>query len=209
MRGNPNFKFALYQVKADNFEDMDSIKYVQVPFERASINDGDCFIADLGNEFFVWHGSGSNVTEKVKALQIAQQFDADRAGALSPKVFEEGDDEEFMAIFEGWRPKQHMEATQLHAEVFDEEEVKKVDEDENEIVKSPEAEEEEELKAAEAKAKADEEESLQSQADLEKEANDELEQNEEKAEEEMEKPAPPKPAPRACRETSCQTRCTC
>ena len=49
--GQSEFQVALYQVKADNFEDMDFIKYVQVPFERASINDGDCFIADLETNF--------------------------------------------------------------------------------------------------------------------------------------------------------------
>lgn len=119
--------------------------------------------------------------EKVKALQVARQFDAERAGAQTPKIFEEGDDDEFMAIFEGWKPKQDRETIDLHPEVFDEE-VKKMDEeDENEIVKSKEAEEQEELEAAEEKAKAEEEEALKAQEDLEKDAEEELEQKSQKA----------------------------
>ena len=73
------------------------IKYIQVPFERSSLDSEDCFIADLGVDIWVWQGSATNVKEKVKAGQFAREFDADRAGAQRPRTFMENDgDEEFM-----------------------------------------------------------------------------------------------------------------
>ncbi|MHA1718471.1 MAG: hypothetical protein ACTSXK_03030, partial [Promethearchaeota archaeon] len=78
-----------------------------------------------GVDIWVWQGSTSNVKEKVKAMQFAREFDADRAGDQRPKVFMENDgDEEFLAIFEGKLPTQDRETVDLKVEKFKEEESK-------------------------------------------------------------------------------------
>jgi len=115
---------ALFKVSSEEFEGgVDAIKYTQVPFEKASLDSDDCIIADLGTEIWVWQGKNSNVKEKVKAMQVAREYDADRAGAQTPKVFMEGDgDEEFLAVFEGKVDLKQDRATyQLEPEDFDEE----------------------------------------------------------------------------------------
>jgi hypothetical protein len=91
----------LYRVSAEEFEDINTMKFVQVPFKKESLESEDCFIADLGDKIYIWQGSSCNVQEKVKAGQWARGFDAERAGLQNEVIFEEGDDAEFMKIFEG------------------------------------------------------------------------------------------------------------
>lgn len=70
---------------------------------------------------WVWQGMNSNVKEKVKAIQFAREFDADRAGNQKPKVFiENADDSEFLGIFEGKLPTQDHARIDLKAERFNE-----------------------------------------------------------------------------------------
>ncbi|MHA1795173.1 MAG: hypothetical protein ACTSUK_03615, partial [Promethearchaeota archaeon] len=61
---------ALYRISSEEFEGINAIKYIQVPFERSSLDSEDCFIADLGVDLWVWQGKDSNVKEKVKAMQL-------------------------------------------------------------------------------------------------------------------------------------------
>ncbi len=113
---------ALYRISSEEFEGINAIKYIQVPFERSSLDSEDCFIADLGVDIWVWQGTATNVKEKVKAMQFAREFDADRAGGQRPKVFMENDgDEEFMGIFEGILPTQDRATVDLKVEKFEEE----------------------------------------------------------------------------------------
>ncbi|MCF2141740.1 MAG: hypothetical protein K9W44_16935 [Candidatus Lokiarchaeota archaeon] len=111
---------ALYRISSEEFDGINAIKYTQVPFERDSLDSEDCFIADLGVDIWIWQGKDSNVKEKVKAMQFAREFDADRAGAQRPRLFIDGeDDSEFMKLFEGYRPKQDRATVDLHPEAFD------------------------------------------------------------------------------------------
>ncbi|WP_457556840.1 hypothetical protein [Candidatus Harpocratesius sp.] len=111
---------ALYRISSEEFDGINAIKYNQVPFERDSLDSEDCFIADLGVDIWIWQGKDSNVKEKVKAMQFAREFDADRAGAQRPRLFIDGeDDDEFMKLFEGYRPKQDRNTVDLHPESFD------------------------------------------------------------------------------------------
>ncbi|WP_371803390.1 hypothetical protein [Candidatus Lokiarchaeum ossiferum] len=114
---------ALYRISSEEYNGINAMKYVQVPFEKKSLDSEDCFIADLGVDIWVWQGKDSNVKEKVKAIQYAREFDIDRAGDQRPKVFIEGaDDEEFLEIFKGKLPTQDRETVDLNAEVFDNQE---------------------------------------------------------------------------------------
>lgn len=111
---------ALYRISSEEYEGINAIKYIQVPFEVSSLDSEDCFMADLGVDVWVWQGKDSNVKEKVKAMQIAREFDADRAGDQKPRVFMEGDDDaDFLGIFEGKLPTQDRKAADLRTEVFD------------------------------------------------------------------------------------------
>jgi len=86
---------ALYRVSSEDFdEDLNKMQYIQVPFEKGSLDSGNVYIADLGDEILVWVGSGSNVKERMMAGRWAYKFDAERAGAQPVLYYDEGSDEE-------------------------------------------------------------------------------------------------------------------
>ena len=88
---------AIYRVSSEDFEgDLNKMQFVQVPFEKGSLDSGNVYIADLGDEILVWVGSGSNVKERMMAGRWAYKFDAERAGAQPVLYFDEGEDAEFM-----------------------------------------------------------------------------------------------------------------
>ncbi|UYP46282.1 hypothetical protein NEF87_002567 [Candidatus Lokiarchaeum ossiferum] len=112
---------ALYKISSEEFDGINAIKAVQVPFEKSSLDSDDVMIADLGVDIWVWQGKSCNVKEKVKGIQIAREFDIDRAGAQRPKVFIEGDidEDEFLGIFEGKLPQSESRVQDLKLETFD------------------------------------------------------------------------------------------
>nr|MDO8113765.1 hypothetical protein [Candidatus Sigynarchaeota archaeon] len=88
---------ALYRVSSEDFEgDINKMKFVQVPFEKSSLDSGNVYIADVGDEILVWVGRGSNVKERMMAGRWAYKFDAERAGAQPILYFDEGEDAPFM-----------------------------------------------------------------------------------------------------------------
>jgi hypothetical protein len=112
---------ALYKVSSEEFNGMDAIKYVQVPFAKKSLDSDDVYIADLGVDIWVWQGKKSNAKEKAKAMSFARQFDAERAGAQRPVVFDEGiDDEKFLGIFQGKLPKSESKVQDFKPEAYEE-----------------------------------------------------------------------------------------
>jgi len=106
----------LYRVSAEEFDGINSMKMVQVPFSKNSLDSEDCFVADLGNKVYIWQGKTCNVKEKVKAGQWARGIDAERAGAQNEKIFEEGDDAEFLAAIDRGKDYKESDAVQLRAE---------------------------------------------------------------------------------------------
>ncbi|MHA1392805.1 MAG: hypothetical protein ACTSRZ_04825, partial [Promethearchaeota archaeon] len=114
--GAGEFENALYRVSSEEFEDINAMQFIQVPFEKASLDSEDVFIADLGDKIWIWQGKDCNVKEKVKAREFATKFDAERAGAQPVTVFEEGDDAEFIKVLEeGY--KMEMKGPDLKPEV--------------------------------------------------------------------------------------------
>lgn len=114
--GFTEWKNVLYRVSAEEFDGINTMKMVQVPFTKDSLDSEDCFIADLGNKVYIWQGSTCNVKEKVKAGQWARHIDAERAGAQNEKIFEEGDDSEFLAAIDRGVDYKESDAVQLRAE---------------------------------------------------------------------------------------------
>ncbi len=111
---------ALYRISSEEFEGINAIKYLQVPFDKDSLDSEDCFMADMGVDVWVWQGKDSNVKEKVKAMQFAREFDADRAGDQRPRVFMEGDDDaEFLAVLDGKTLEQDRPTSDLQPEAFE------------------------------------------------------------------------------------------
>jgi hypothetical protein len=90
----------LYRISSEEFDGINAIKYVQVPFAKSSLDSEDAFIADLGDQIWIWQGKTCNVKEKVKAREFAVKFDEERAGSQIIKVFEEGEDAEFIEALE-------------------------------------------------------------------------------------------------------------
>jgi len=77
----------LFRVSSEEFEGINAMKMVQVPYSKDSLDSEDCFVADLGNKVYVWQGNACNVKEKVKSGQFARLIDAERAGAQNEEIF--------------------------------------------------------------------------------------------------------------------------
>ncbi len=107
----------LYRISSEEFEGMAQMKMIQVPFKKESLDSEDSFIADLGIDIFVWHGATCNFKEKFKSGQWARELDAERAGGQKPKIFDEGDDAEFIeALEKGKTFKDNDRFLQIHPE---------------------------------------------------------------------------------------------
>ncbi len=106
----------LYNVSSEEFENINTMKMIQVSFSKNSLNSEDCYVLDLGTKIYVWHGKTSNVKEKVKAGQWARGIDVERAGAQNETIFEEGDDSEFLEALERGENYKESDAVQLRAE---------------------------------------------------------------------------------------------
>ncbi|MFX0186648.1 MAG: hypothetical protein ACFE8A_02810 [Candidatus Hodarchaeota archaeon] len=109
-------KNVLYRISSEEFEDINSMKMIQVPFSKDSLDSEDCFVADLGTKIYIWQGTTCSVKEKVKSGQWARSIDADRAGDQNEVIFEEGDDAEFLAALEKGEDYKESDAVQLRAE---------------------------------------------------------------------------------------------
>ena len=114
--GFSEWKNVLYRVSSEEFEGINAMKMVQVPFSKDSLDSEDCFVADLGNKIYIWQGLACTVTEKVKSGQWARQIDAERAGLQNEVIYEEGDDAEFLAALERGEYYKESDAYQLRAE---------------------------------------------------------------------------------------------
>jgi hypothetical protein len=114
--GFTEWKNVLYRVSSEEFEDINAMKMIQVPFKKESLESEDCFVADLGNKVYIWQGNTSNVKERVKAGQWARAIDAYRAGLQQETIFEEGDDAEFIAALGRGEDYKESDAVQLKAE---------------------------------------------------------------------------------------------
>jgi hypothetical protein len=114
--GFTEWKNVLYRVSAEEFEDINAMKMIQVPFKQDSLESEDCFVADLGNKVYIWQGNACTVSEKVKAGQWARAIDADRAGLQQETIFEEGDDVEFKSALDRGVDYKESDAVQLKAE---------------------------------------------------------------------------------------------
>ncbi|XP_033113783.1 advillin-like isoform X1 [Anneissia japonica] len=57
-----------------------NVRVIPVALEWASLNQGDVFILDLGQQIFVWHGTESNRKEKMKGIEVAQSIRDDERG---------------------------------------------------------------------------------------------------------------------------------
>ena len=109
-------KNVLFRVSAEEFEGIDSMKLIQVPFSKDSLDSEDCFVADLGTDVYIWQGKTCSVKEKVKAGQMARKIDAERAGEQNETFFEEGDDADFIAAIDRGEDYKESDAVQLRAE---------------------------------------------------------------------------------------------
>lgn len=114
--GFEEWKNILYRVSAEEFEGINAMKMIQVPFAKDSLESEDCYVADLGNKVYIWQGRTCNVKEKVKAGQWARNIDSERAGSQNERIFEEGDDSEFLAALERGENYKESDAVQLRAE---------------------------------------------------------------------------------------------
>ncbi len=109
-------KNVLFRVSSEEFDNINTMKMIQVPFTKNSLASEDCYVADLGNKVYIWQGNACNVKEKVKAGQWARSIDADRAGAQNEVIFAEGDDSGFLAALEKGEDYKESDAVQLRAE---------------------------------------------------------------------------------------------
>ncbi|KFB47218.1 hypothetical protein ZHAS_00015242 [Anopheles sinensis] len=75
----------LFQVKGAK-----NVRVRQVPLTVSSMNKGDCFILDAGNDIYVYVGSGAKRIEKIKAISAAGQIrDQDHSGRARVHILDE------------------------------------------------------------------------------------------------------------------------
>ncbi|KAG5880800.1 hypothetical protein JTB14_030818 [Gonioctena quinquepunctata] len=95
---DPNaFEKRLFQVKGSR-----NIRVKQVLPTIASMNNGDCFILDVGRDIYVYVGSKARRVEKLKAINAANQIrDQDHAGKAKVTIVDEFSPEsDFIHFFE-------------------------------------------------------------------------------------------------------------
>jgi hypothetical protein len=114
--GFSEHKNVLYRVSSEEFGDINTMKMIQVPYSKNSLDSEDCYVLDLGTKVYVWQGNACNVKEKVKAGQWARKIDAERAGSQNEVIFEESDDSVFIEALEKGENYKESDATQLRAE---------------------------------------------------------------------------------------------
>ncbi|KAF5294711.1 hypothetical protein FQA39_LY00195 [Lamprigera yunnana] len=90
------FEKKLFQVKGKR-----NIRVKQVPLSISSMNKGDCFILDAGNNIYVYVGAKSKRTERLKAVQAANLIrDQDHGGRSKIIVIDEyGSETEVQEFF--------------------------------------------------------------------------------------------------------------
>ncbi|KAL0275575.1 UNVERIFIED_CONTAM: hypothetical protein PYX00_003387 [Menopon gallinae] len=92
---DPNEPKKLYQVKGKR-----NVRVRQVQVGIESMNNGDCFILDTGKNIYVYHGSKSKKTERLKAINAGNQIrDQDHAGRPTVKILDEFSSQEELEEF--------------------------------------------------------------------------------------------------------------
>lgn len=88
------------------------IRAIETDLTWDSFNTGDCFILDTGKFIYVWSGSQSNMMEKNRARDLANQIrDSERRGAAKVEIIQEGEEPEEMIQILGKRPVQLKEGS--------------------------------------------------------------------------------------------------
>ena len=78
-----------------------------VPLSGESLNEGDCFVLDLGLQLYCWFGAEANMFEKAKAGEIAQAIKQnDRKMKAKLDFVQEMDDQSAFWEALGGRPAQ-------------------------------------------------------------------------------------------------------
>ncbi len=114
--GFTEHKNVLYRVSSEEYEDINAMKMIQVPYSADSLDSEDCFVLDFGTRVLVWQGNACNVKERVKSGQWARQIDADRAGDQDEEIYEEGDDSKFIDAINKGVDYKESDAIQLQPE---------------------------------------------------------------------------------------------
>jgi gelsolin len=68
-----------------------NVRMTQVPLRVDSLNSGDVFILDRGNDIYVWNGKSSSPQEKVKGGEVARGLRAERGGRPTIVSIQEDD----------------------------------------------------------------------------------------------------------------------
>lgn len=75
----------LYQVKGKK-----DVRIRQIEAKVSAMNKGDCFILDVNNKIYVYYGTNSKRTERLKAVSSANQIrDQDHSGRAQIKIIGE------------------------------------------------------------------------------------------------------------------------
>ncbi|XP_075147928.1 gelsolin isoform X2 [Haematobia irritans] len=96
----------LFQVKGKR-----NVRVRQVNLSVSSMNKGDCFILDAGNEIYVYVGAQAKRVEKLKAISAANQIrDQDHNGRARVQIIDEfstdGDKQNFFTVLGSGSPGQ-------------------------------------------------------------------------------------------------------
>ncbi|KAM4636552.1 macrophage-capping protein-like isoform 1-T2 [Discoglossus pictus] len=97
------------------------IRAAETDLKWESFNKGDCFILDTGKFIYVWSGSQSNMMERNRARDLANQIrDSERRGSAKVEIIQEGEEPEEMIQILGARPDTLREGSPEDDKVADE-----------------------------------------------------------------------------------------
>lgn len=66
--------------------------YYEVPLSRESLTTDDVYLLDTFTKIFIWRGQESTAFERWQAIQIAEGYDAERAGRQQIIIIEENEE---------------------------------------------------------------------------------------------------------------------
>jgi hypothetical protein len=99
-----SFPTRLYRVKKDGRV----TRCFHVPAKASSLNQGDCFVLDAGNNIFTWFGEHCSPFEKSKAAEVAHNMEIHRNGHSSLIEDVGNENEEFWSCLGGREEIQEM-----------------------------------------------------------------------------------------------------
>jgi len=83
-----------YKPRLLHMKGQKQVRVTEVPLSWKSLNDGDVFLLDAGNDLYQWNGKTAGISEKRKGAEIVQELKKNRNGKPKSVVLDDLEDSE-------------------------------------------------------------------------------------------------------------------